>query len=259
MGDAERVLLSARQGQRQVLTLNRPDRRNALSLALVEQLIAALEQADADPEVRLVVLTGAGEQAFCAGGDLAGDLGTGGVEEVARSFGRLMQTLDRLATPVLARVNGHCVGGGLGLMLGCDLAVAAADVKLGTPEVRSGVFPMLIAPLIVRHVGPKRAYELFFTGQRIDANQALSWGLINKVVPRAELDAAVDELAGQILAVSPSAIRIGRPALAATRHLAVAEANEQLAPKLVEVLSTEDAMEGIAAFLQKRKPEWKNR
>jgi len=252
-------LLTERDGPRLTLTLNRPQRRNALSRSLVRALTDALAGADADPDVRVIVLTAAGEQAFCAGGDLAGDLGDGGVAETAQTFAALMTTMDALGTPLIARVQGHCVGGGVGLMLGCDLAVAADDVRIGTPEVRSGIFPMMIAPLIERHVGPKRAAELFFTGRRILAPEALEWGLLSRCVPRAELDATVDGLIGAILAVSPSAVRIGRKALAATRHLAVKEAAPLLGEKLVEVLSTEDAMEGISAFLQKRKPEWKNR
>ncbi|MBN2493067.1 MAG: enoyl-CoA hydratase/isomerase family protein [Deltaproteobacteria bacterium] len=255
---AERLLVE-RQVHRLNLTLNRPDRRNALDSGLVAALTAQLEAADADRDIRLIVLTGAGKRAFCAGGDLASDMGQGGAGETIRAFGALMQKMSELGTPLLARVNGHCVGGGVGLMLGCDLAVAADDVKLGTPEVRSGVFPMLIAPWIVRHIGPKRAYELFFTGQRIPASQALDWGLVNRVVPRAELDDTVDELAEQLLSVSPSAVRIGRKALARTRHLCLADATPILAEALVELLCTADAAEGISSFLEKRKPEWKNR
>lgn len=259
MSEQPNELLVDRDGPRVTLTLNRPKRRNALSLSLVEALTEALAEADRDPEVRVIVLAASGDQAFCAGGDLAGDLGGGGVPEVAQTFARLMATMDSLGTPLIARVQGHCVGGGLGLMLGCDFAVAAEDARIGTPEVRSGVFPMMIGPVVERHVGPKRAAEMFFTGQRITAATALEWGMLSRCVPRAELDATVDALVEAIMSVSPSAIRIGRQGLAATRHLGIQEAAPILGDKLVEVLSTEDAMEGISAFLQKRKPEWKNR
>jgi enoyl-CoA hydratase/carnithine racemase len=259
MNEASSELLSVRSAHRLDLTLNRPARRNALSLSLVESLTRALADADQDPELRLIVLTGAGDQAFCAGGDLAGDLGDSGVEGSARAFADLMLTMHGLGTPILARVQGHCMGGGLGLMIGCDLAVAADDIKLGTPEVRSGIFPMMIAPLIVQSVGPKRAHELFFTGQRIDAPTALDWGMLNRCVAREQLDRSVDALADQVLSAGPAAIRIGRQAMAATRHLPLKQAAPILAEKLVEVLSTEDAMEGISAFLQKRKPDWKGR
>ncbi len=259
MADEAPLLLSRRRGHRLDLTLNRPQRRNALSQPLLAALGEALRQADADAEIRLIVLSGAGEQAFCAGGDLAGELGAGGVAEAARAFAELLLTLDGLGTPLLARVAGHGLGGGLGLLLACDLAVAADDVLLGTPEVRAGVFPMLIAPLVVRHAGPKRARELFFSGRRIDAAQALDWGLLNRVVPRAELEAAVDALADEVLAAGPAAVRLGRQALARTAGLGLAEAAGPLADGLVEVLATADAAEGIAAFLQKRPPEWKNR
>ncbi len=259
MSEAGSGLLSRRRGPRLELTLNRPQRSNALSRALVEALTSALRAGDADPEVRLVVLTGAGEAAFCAGGDLGGELAGGGVEDVTRAFAELVRTLDGLGTPLVARVNGHAMGGGLGLVLGCDLAVAADDVKLGTPEVRSGLFPMMIAPLVERHVGPKRAAELLFTGARVDAPTALAWGLVNRVAPRAGLDAAVDELAEAVLTASPTAVRVGRRALAATRGRQLHEALPALAERLLEVLSSQDAAEGISAFLEKRPAAWKNR
>jgi enoyl-CoA hydratase/carnithine racemase len=252
-------LLVERDGHVLRCTINREERRNALSAGVAAQLVQAFKDADMDPTIRVIVVTAVGEKVFCAGGDLAADFSGGGMEKGVNAFYDLVTTKDNLGTPLVARVNGHCMGGGLGLMLGCDMAIAADDVKFATPEVKIGLFPMMIAPLVLRNAGPKRGMEMILTGRKIDAKEAESIGLINKAVPRGELDNAVNEAVELILNNSPSAISMGRKALAHVRTLPVQEATEYLGKQLLEVIKTEDASEGIQAFFQKRKPEWKGR
>jgi enoyl-CoA hydratase len=252
-------LLVERDGHVLRCTINREDRRNALSAGVARGLVKVFRDADLDPTIRIIVVTGAGERMFCAGGDLAADFSGDGVEGGVQGFADLVTTMDGLGTPLVARVNGHCMGGGLGLMLGCDLAIAADDARFATPEVKIGLFPMMIAPLVLRNAGPKRGLEMILTGRKIDAKEAESIGLINRAVPRGELDNAVGETVETLLQNGPAAISLGRRALAHVRKLPVRDATEYLGGQLLEVIKTEDASEGIQAFFQKRKPEWKGR
>jgi enoyl-CoA hydratase len=258
MGEVNELLVE-REGHVLRCTINREDRRNALSAGVARGLVRAFKDADLDPTIRVIVVTAAGEKVFCAGGDLAADFSGDGVEGGVQGFADLVTTMDGLGTPLVARVNGHCMGGGMGLMLGCDLAVACDDVEFATPEVKIGLFPMMIAPLVIRHAGWKRGMEMLFTGRRIGAKEAESLGLVNRAVPRSELDAAVSEIVEAVLANGPAAISLGRRALARVRNLPVEAATEYLGKQLLEVIKTEDASEGIQAFFQKRRPEWKGR
>ena len=260
MSGEENNLLVSRQGAVATLTLNRLERRNALDAALTRALLQALEQVDQDAGVRLVVLTGAGDRAFCAGGDLAADLAAGqDVRATLALYADLLQRMHTLGTPLLARVAGYCLGGGLGLALACDLVLASEDAVFGTPEVRAGMFPMIIAPLLVAHLGPKRAREMIFCARRIDAGEARELGLVNRVAAAGRLDELVAEVSADILAGSPTALSIGRRALARSAHLGGRQDAEELINELLEVLASEDAREGIQAFLQKRRPQWKGR
>jgi enoyl-CoA hydratase/carnithine racemase len=213
--------------------------------------------------VRVVVLTGAGEKAFCAGGDLGGSglQGKGFAERHhdRRAFADLFRVLNGLGKPVIARVRGHCLAGGLGLALGCDLVVASEDASFGTPEVRRGLFPMMIMATIFRNVGRKKGMELILTGERIDAREACRLGLVNHVVPASELDAKVDELAGRIGSLSPAVLRLGRDAFYASQDMGFDEALAYLQGMLSLNLGTEDAIEGVRAFLEKREPQWKGK
>jgi enoyl-CoA hydratase/carnithine racemase len=244
------------------ITLNRPEARNALNDQLLQELNAALRAAAEDEAVRVVVLTGAGDRAFCAGGDLSG-LGVGrpALEsyEGRAAYARVFRQMARLGKPTLAAVNGHALGGGLGLVLGCDLAIAAERATFGTPEIRVGLFPMMVMALLFRNVGRKKGMELILTGERISAHEAERIGLINRVVPDDQFESAVAEMAGKLARHSPAALRLGRDAFYTMADMDFDSALEYLQGMLMLNLLTEDAQEGIRAFLEKREPVWKGR
>jgi enoyl-CoA hydratase/carnithine racemase len=255
-------LIYQRSGQRALLTLNRPDRRNALSAGLVDDLHTALEAAKRDDMVRVVVLTGAGDKAFCAGGDLAGGMVADGLAAGHAQRGRFAELFPRmrdLGKPIVARVNGDALGGGLGLVAACDLAVATDRARFGTPEIQLGLFPFVILATLTRNLPRKHALELFFTGEKVDASRARDMGLLNRVVPPADLDAAVDTLCAQVERHSPLILKLGRDAIAAASEMGYDAALRYLNTMLTLNTLTEDAMEGIAAFFGKREPEWKGR
>ena len=255
-------LLYQIEGGRAVLTMNRPARRNALSPGLIDDLLAALRAADADPEVRLVLLTGAGEKAFCAGGDLGGGMMGDGVlasHDGRAAFGDLFRVLRRLGKPVVAKVQGDALGGGFGLMLACDLVVACDEARMGTPEIRLGLFPHVIMATIFRNIGRKAGLELILTGDRIPADRALELGLINRCVPRDQLDEATDALCASIERHSPAILKLGRQAFHTMSEMRFDESLDFLNAMLTVNTLAEDAMEGVGAFLQKRPPEWKGR
>lgn len=245
-----------------VLTLNRPERRNALSSELVDALAAALAEAGADPEVRAVVLAGSGK-AFCAGGDLGDSMGAGGgFLEGHQGRGRyaaLLAEIPRLRVPVIAAIHGLAYGGGLGLAAACDLAVADRDARLGTPEIRVGLFPWIILAALQRDVPRKPLMQMILTGEPIDAERALQLGLINAVSePGSALSDAI-ALAQRIAAASPAVVALGKAAFYRIADQPYEDALSYMHAQLSLNLLTEDAMEGIGAFLQKRSPEWKGR
>lgn len=255
-------LIYQRQGSRAVLTLNRPDRRNALSPGLIEDLIAALDLARDDVEVRVVVLTGAGERAFCAGGDLAGGMMAAGVVPAHHGrarFGDLLRRLRDLGKPVIARVQGDALGGGFGLMLACDLVVLSERARVGTPEIRLGLFPYVIMATIFRNVGRKAGMELVLTGDKISASRALELGLVNQVVPADELDSATDALCSRVERHSPAILKLGRQAFYRMADMNYDDALEYLNTMLTINTLADDAAEGVSAFLGKREPDWKGK
>jgi len=249
------------QGPAAVLTLNRPQARNALSAEVMAGLFEGLARAEASPEVRAVVLTGAGDRVFCAGGDLSSIASDGFLSghDGRRRYGELMLRLQGLKKATVARVNGHALAGGLGLVLACDLAVAVDSAEFGTPEIDRGLFPMQVVALLQRHVGRKRALELVLTGARLGAAQALEWGLLNRVVPAAQLDSTVGALATALAGKSQAVLALGRRAFFAAEDLPLAGAVEFLAGQLSLNVLAEDAAEGVTAFLEKRSPQWKDR
>ena len=235
------------------LTLNRPDNRNALSAELVNGLGSALREADADPDVRVIVLTNAGP-AFCAGADLKGSgPGVTPLFDMPSLF-RMIQTS---ATPVVGRIAGHCVAGGVGLAAACDLSVIDADARFGFTEVRIGVAPAMIAVVCLPKLSRADAQELFLTGARISGARAAEVGLITRAVPADELDAAVDDLVGQVLRGGPTALALTKQViadLAVVTDVDAAFADMQARSRAQ--FGTEEAAEGIAAFREKRAPSW---
>ena len=244
------------------ITLNRPDRRNPLSGQMLADLHTALQAARADSAVRVVVLTGAGDKAFCAGADLAGFAGD--ATEVDRHRGRglfvdVFVACERLGKPLVGCINGHALAGGFGLAMCCDLLVASERASFGTPEIRVGVWPMMIMSIVVRNLGRKRALELFMTGDRIDAATARDWGIVNRVVPHDEVRDSAHRWAAELAAWSPLIMQLGRDAFYATDSLDYETALRYLQAQLTVVSMTEDFREGVTAFLEKRAPTFRGR
>jgi enoyl-CoA hydratase/carnithine racemase len=239
------------------ITLNRPERRNALSLALMEELISALEEVGSTPELRAIVIEGAGP-AFSAGHDLAEMVGRDG-EFYDRLFDVctvLMEAIHRVPQPVIAKVHGIATAAGCQLVASCDLAVAAETARFATPGVKIGLFCSTPMVPVSRAVGRKRALELLLTGEPIDAATARDWGLVNHVVPADELEDAVSALVGKIAASSPLTVRIGKEAFYEQLELDEHRAYELTRRVMSANAQAGDAQEGMGAFLEKRPPTW---
>lgn len=244
------------------IAIDRPDRRNAINPEVVRGIASGLERAEADEAVKVVVLTGTGDKAFCAGGDLGGMSeadGKVGEHFMRAEVGELFQQMRSSPLPIVARVNGHALAGGFGLMLACDLVVAADDAQIGTPEVNIGLWPFMISAIIQRDVPRKVALDMMLTGRRMPVAEGERWGFVNRVVPRAELDNAVDELVSEIASKSPVIVGLGKRSFYRAEDMDTAGALEYLAGMLTVCLSSEDTIEGVTAFIQKRAPEWKGR
>jgi enoyl-CoA hydratase/carnithine racemase len=245
------------------ITINRPERRNALNAAVVAGLIDGLRAAQAGDGVRAIVITGAGDRAFCAGGDLSPTAdGAPMTVDPAHPHHVVVDLFKAMAAcelPIVARVNGHALAGGLGLLCACDLAVAADHATFGTPEVKIGLFPMMILPQMLRVLPLRRLLELCMTGVPIPATEAKAIGLVNEVVPTADLDAATDALLERLLRAAPTALRLGKQAFHAMRDMSLREGWDYAQLMLPMMSRTEDAREGLRAFREKRPPVWTGR
>ena len=243
------------------VTIDRADRRNAINPEVVAGLSEALAKAEADPSIAVAVLTGAGEKAFCAGGDLGGMADASRVAQhfIRGEVGDLFKQMRASRLPIVARVNGHALAGGFGLMLACDLVIATDDAEVGTPEVNIGLWPFMISTVIQRDVPRKIALELMLTGRRMGAEEAARWGFINRVVARTDLDAAVDEMAEILASKSPLIVSLGKRSFYRAEDMDFDHALEYLAGMLTVCLESEDTIEGVTAFLEKRQPDWKGR
>ncbi len=252
------AVLTEQRGGALWITINREDRRNAINPEVIFGIRDALLAADRTPGLRAAVLTGRGERAFCAGADLQAGTGifTQGLDEPTTDFGQLARAVRGLDIPLVARVNGACVAGGMGLLAICDLAVAADHARFGLPEAGVGVFPMQVLVYLRSMLHARHVNELALTGELIGAARAAEIGLVNRVVPAAELDAATEALVARLAAMSPAALRRGKYAIAAMESMGFHEALAFAETQIAVASRTADAREGLAAFTEKRAPRW---
>jgi enoyl-CoA hydratase/carnithine racemase len=244
------------------VTLDDPETRNALSDELLTDLLGALREARADEGVRVVVLASSHEKVFSAGGNLAAfgaDAPTVLKHIGAEKFVEVFRELGEMGKPSIVAASGHVLAGALGIALACDLIVASETATFGTPEINVGLFPFMIMALIYRNVPRKKATEMMLLGERMTAEEAREAGIVNLVVATRDLDDTVAAWAGKLATKSPLVMRLGKDAIWRQMDLPLVEALDYLRAQLTIELSTEDAIEGVKAFYEKREPEWKGR
>ena len=260
-------------GPVRTITLYNPERRNAIGPQMVNELLWALADAHEDDDVRAIVLTGEGK-AFCAGGDFSSMSGAATGPSSRRRdkpgptspWGRdkpelsdLLLAMVRTEKPIVARVNGHAMGGGLGLVAASTFAIAVADAKLGTPEIDVGLFPMMIMAVLARLVPRRALLDMMLLGKKLSAEEARAMGIVNEVAAAADLDATTKRLVDALVSKSPKTVALGLRAFAEQDDMDLAAALPMLRAKLGECLATDDAREGMMAFLEKRAPVWTGR
>ena len=257
----EQALLAV-DGHLATITLNRPEQRNPLSGTMLRDLAAAFRWSAAEEQVRVVVLTGAGDRAFCAGADLASF--DGGMTDLERYRSRdlfvdLFALMASLGKPIVGRINGHALAGGLGLACSCDLVVAVDTATFGTPEINVGIWPMMIQAILSRNIPRKVLLEMEMLGDRWTATQLQALGVINRVVSHDLLDATVKDITDKLASKSPVALRLGRDSYYRQQDMEFQAALAYLHGQFALVTKTEDAQEGIKAFFEKREPEFKGK
>ena len=254
------LIKSEHAGGVATITLNNPAKRNAIGPRMVNELLYAIEAASADEQVRSLVLTGEG-RAFCAGGDFSQMSGGGDVAELEHKgdYADLLLAMVKAEKPIIARVNGHAMGGGLGLVAASHFAVGVHGARLGTPEINVGLFPMMIMAVLRRLIPRRELLQMMLFGERFGAERAAELGLLNRAVPTDELDSTVAEFTAQIASKSPITVKLGLEAIAAQDDVDLETALPLLRERLGACLATEDAREGLMAFLEKREPVWKGR
>ena len=259
---SEKVLYRVAENGVATITLNDPDTRNALSPELLAGLIAAFERARDDEEARCVVLASSHERTFSSGASLGGFAGETSLVEkhfASERFVELFRLIGALGKPTVCAARGHVLAGALGIALACDLIVASEGASFGTPEINVGTFPFMIMALIYRNVPRRKANELLLLGERWSAQEALAAGIVNRVVGEGELDGAVAEWAGKLAGKSPVIMRLGKEAMRRQLVMPFDDALDYLRAQLTLALSTEDVVEGVTAFFEKREPRWKGR
>jgi enoyl-CoA hydratase/carnithine racemase len=243
------------------LIINREYRRNAINKEMISRFVGYLDKIDQDKDVHAVCITGAGEKAFCSGADLADTLGKEGEDLLSgpKQYAALLKRMAAFGKPLVARVNGPCLAGGIGLMLSCDIVIARNDAFFCTPEVNVGLFPMMIGALICRNICRKKAMEMVLTGRQMSAPEAASVGLITRAVDPERLDDEVQQTLQLVTSKSPIAMRLGKEAFHNMSNMLFEDAVDYLCEALGRVMSTRDAVEGRMAFLEKRKPRFEGK
>jgi len=249
-----------RVGRTGYLTINRADAKNALSNAVLAGLREGVAKVKADPDIRVLVLRGAGDEAFCAGGDLR-EMGSRPQSAFDSHLGRgnlacLFRDLWDLGKPTVARVAGFALAGGFGLAAACDFIVAADNAVFGVPEINVGLWPYMITVPLLHWMTPKQALDLMLTGRRIHAEEALSRGMVSRLVPLAELDSTVESLSATLQRAAPQSVALGRTAFYSVANHDLDSRLRMLEAMLTVNLGVEDAREGLAAFAEKRAPAW---
>lgn len=248
-------------GARATITIDDPERRNPLTAATVDDLVRLTVEANSHPDVRVIVYTGAGEQAFSAGGDLSSGFFDDpiGLHRERGHLAELFRTMWEGEKPTVARVNGHALAGGFGLAVACDITVCVEDARLGTPEIGVGLWPMMITVPLLRAISPKTLFEVMATGRVLTPDEALRIGAVSRVVSRSDLDAAIEEVVASLARHSPATLALGRRSFGAVAGMSPLAALDFLEAGLTSLTLTEDTREGLLAFAEKRDPTWTGR